>query len=169
MTYLKHAIDIQLPLNIVYRQWCDFEAFPYFMQYVKSVQRLSDIRHLWLGEVAGEDREWYTEVTQQIPNQLIAWRSTANADHSVLVRFFRLNDDATRLEYETDFGEGPVDPETASLVIASNLIQFKAKIEDGSYHESVWHGKVAESVAALWNERPAFSLAYRRKAPPSRP
>lgn len=166
MALLEHTITVNIPLNVVYRQWADFETYPYFMKYVKSVQRLSEVRHIWLGEVGGEDREWYTEITQQIPNQLIAWQTTSGGDHRVLLRFFRVDDDTTRIVFQADFGpEGPVGPEAASQVMAFNLDQFKAKIEDDSYNENVWRGAVAESVAALWNEKPAFSPAYRRKGP----
>jgi uncharacterized membrane protein len=155
------------PLNIVFHQWTQFESFPYFMQGVKSVQQLSDIRYIWLGELNGEEREWYTETTELVPNQLIAWQTTSGPKHSVVVRFFYVSFDVTRLEFHLDYDPpNPDDPQAgADLLLAtvvSNLDRFRTYIEDNGYDAEVWRGEVERSVEELWKV-PAEAPVRRRR------
>ena len=50
-----------------------FEEFPCFMEGVKPVEQLDDKRLHWDVEIAGKPKEW--RITQQIPDQRIAWKA----------------------------------------------------------------------------------------------
>ena len=59
-----------------YDQWTQFEEFPRFMEGVESVRQLDDTHLHWVAEIAGKTQEWDAEITEQTPDQRIAWTST---------------------------------------------------------------------------------------------
>jgi uncharacterized membrane protein len=91
-TFFVTSIDVNVPVRTAYHQWTEFENFPQFMEGVKEVQKLDD-RHLhWKAEIAGKEKEWDAEITEQTPDQRIAWRSRGGAINGGVVSFHRLSD-----------------------------------------------------------------------------
>jgi uncharacterized membrane protein len=89
---IKRSITVNRPPEEVYQFWHDFENLPRFMSHVKSVKRLGDTRTHWeVKGPAGIEVEWDAEITEDKPNELIAWRSLPGADveNSGAVRFER--------------------------------------------------------------------------------
>src|ERR1043166_1669980 len=74
-TFFVTSIDVNVPVRTAYTQWTQFEDFPHFMEGVKAVQKLGDRRFHWKAEIAGKEKEWDAEITEQTPNQRFAWRS----------------------------------------------------------------------------------------------
>ena len=78
-TFFVTSIDVNVPVRNAYNQWTQFEDFPRFIEGVKQVHRFDD-RHLhWKAEVGGKGKEGEMEITEQTPDQRIAWRSHAGA------------------------------------------------------------------------------------------
>src|SRR5919205_4269129 len=75
MASVMQSIDVQVPVRTAYDQWTQFESFPQFMEGVKEIRQLDDRRLHWHAEVGGKDEEWDAEITEQIPDTRIAWRS----------------------------------------------------------------------------------------------
>src|SRR4029077_21010988 len=75
MERMEKAIEVERPLSTVYNQWTQFEEFPRFMKGVKKVTQLDDQRLHWKAEIGGKDKEWNARITDQVPDQLIAWQS----------------------------------------------------------------------------------------------
>jgi uncharacterized membrane protein len=74
----------------VYEFWRRFEQLPEFMAHVDDVRQESDTRSHWrVTAPFGRTVEWDAEITQDVPGQVIAWRSTGDADvsNSGRVRF----------------------------------------------------------------------------------
>jgi uncharacterized membrane protein len=70
------AITVNRPPEEVYRFWRDLTNLPRFMHHVQSVQPVGENRLHWTTRgPAGITVEWESEITEDIPNQLIAWRS----------------------------------------------------------------------------------------------
>ena len=107
---IEQSIEIEAPASTAYNVWTQFELFPHFMEGVHEVRQKDD-RHLhWCAEVGGKVEEWDAEITEQIPDKRIAWRSQGGATNAGVVTFHRLSDDRCRvmlqLEYEpATFGE----------------------------------------------------------------
>ncbi|MEN3332808.1 MAG: hypothetical protein V7641_2173 [Blastocatellia bacterium] len=83
---------INRPPEEVYRFWRNFENLPRFMSHLELVQVADGNRSHWKAKApAGMTVEWDAEITQDRPNELIAWRSLEGADveHSGSVRFER--------------------------------------------------------------------------------
>ena len=64
-----------------YELWRNFENLPRFMAHLKSVRVLEGNRSEWVA-VGPMEREvhWSAEITQDSPNQRIAWRSLPGSD-----------------------------------------------------------------------------------------
>jgi uncharacterized membrane protein len=90
-------IDVDVPVRTAYDQWTQFEDFPLFMDYVERVDQHDD-RHLhWTVKIAGISREWEAEITEQTPDQRVAWASVDGTSQSGVVTFHPLSDDHTRV------------------------------------------------------------------------
>ena len=82
MKTIAKSITDNVPLSQAYNQWTQFEEFPHFMEGVKEVKQLDKKSLHWKAEIAGKSEEWNAEITEQIPDHRIAWRSTSGAKNS---------------------------------------------------------------------------------------
>ncbi|MBK5116076.1 MAG: SRPBCC family protein [Thermoleophilia bacterium] len=74
-------------VHTVYNQWTQFEDFPRFMDGVERVEQLDDKRLHWVAEFGGSKHEWDAEITDQVPDQRIAWRSIDGKTNTGQVTF----------------------------------------------------------------------------------
>ncbi|HEX8000781.1 MAG TPA: SRPBCC family protein [Pyrinomonadaceae bacterium] len=89
---VKKSLIINRTPEELYRFWRDFENLPRFMKHLESVRVTGDGRSHWVAKApAGSSVEWDAEITEDRPNELIAWRSLegADVDNSGSVRFER--------------------------------------------------------------------------------
>jgi uncharacterized membrane protein len=87
---VRKRITVNRPAEALYRFWRDFTNLSRFMERIESVQVSGDRRTRWRAKgPAGVTVEWDAEVTDERPNELIAWRSmdTLPFQHSGVVRF----------------------------------------------------------------------------------
>ena len=88
-TKIERSIVIYAPADRIFRFWHNFANLPRFMDNIESVQ-VRDPRHShWVARGPGGVRvEWDAEIINEIPDELIAWRSTGgHVDHAGSVRF----------------------------------------------------------------------------------
>src|SRR5207253_6508562 len=81
MAKIEKSVDVNVPVTTVYNQWTQFEEFPRFMEGVKEVRQLDDKRLYWRAEIAGKEKEWNAEISDQVPDQRVAWHSTTGAQN----------------------------------------------------------------------------------------
>jgi uncharacterized membrane protein len=89
---LAHSLAINRSPEEVYGFWKNFENLPRFMYHLKSVRQTGQGRSHWVTKgPAGTKVEWDAEITEDRPNELLAWRSLegADVDSSGTVRFER--------------------------------------------------------------------------------
>jgi len=86
---VHQTITINRPVEELYRYWRDFRNLPRVMTHLESVQADGDGRSHWRAKApAGMTVEWDAEITEDRPNQLIAWRSVGGqVDNGGRVRF----------------------------------------------------------------------------------
>lgn len=70
MPIIEKTIKINVPANVVYDQWTQFEDFPKLMEGVIDVTQLNDTHLRWVAEIIGRNEEWETEIPEQIPDSL---------------------------------------------------------------------------------------------------
>jgi uncharacterized membrane protein len=89
---VNKSIVVNAAPEEVYQFWHDFENLPRFMRHLESVSVTGEGRSHWVAKApAGTTVEWDAEVTEDLPNKLIAWRSLEGSEvnNSGSVRFER--------------------------------------------------------------------------------
>ena len=148
MTTYEQSIDVQAPLSMTYNQWTQFEKFPEFMEGIKEVHQLDDQRLLWRAEIAGMPKEWYAKITEQSPDQRIAWTSITGAHNAGVVTFHYVDPETTRVMLQMDYApDGAVETVGDALGfvktrVARDLERFKAYIEARGQESGGWRGTI---------------------------
>ena len=145
---VEESVDIDVPVSTAYNQWTQFEEFPRFMSSVEEVRQIDDTHLHRRAVVGGRTKEWDSEITEQIPDQRIAWRSTDGPSNSGVVTFHRLGENRTRVMLQMDY-----QPETATekagvtlgavkFAAKGNLKRFKDLLEVRGAESGAWRGTV---------------------------
>jgi len=75
------VVTIEKPADELYRYWRDFENLPRFMRYLESVRKMDERRSHWVAKAPmGRTVAWDAEITEDRPNERIAWHSLPGAD-----------------------------------------------------------------------------------------
>jgi uncharacterized membrane protein len=148
MASIEKSIVVNVPVRVAYNQWTQFEEFPRFMEGVESVRQLDDKRLHWRATVAGKVKEWDAEISEQRPDERIAWTSRSGARNAGVVTFHRLDDDRTKLMLQLDYEpEGAVESvgDAVGVVsgrVAADLNRFKEFIESRNRETGAWRGEI---------------------------
>ena len=148
MSTIEESIEVEVPVRTVYNQWTQFEEFPEFMDGVESVTQLGDTRLHWVAEILGVRREWDAEITEQIPDERVAWCSTDGTSNAGVVTFHRLSDDKTKVMLQLEVEpEGLAEQAGDKLGILKSqakgdLKRFKDFIESRGQETGAWRGEV---------------------------
>ncbi len=151
MSTIEQSIDVNVPVQVAYNQWTQFEEFPKFMEGVESVSQLDDTHLRWVAEIAGKREEWDAEITEQVPDQRVAWKSTSGNEQGGVVNFHRLGEDETRVLVSMDYEpEGIVEKAGAALgfddrQVKGDLERFKQLIEKRGAETGAWRGTVEQT------------------------
>ena len=148
MSTIEQSVEVNVPVRTAYNQWTQFEDFPRFMEGVKSVTQVDDTHLRWVAEVAGKDKEWDAEITEQHPDERVAWTSTSGARNAGVVTFHHIDDATTRITLQMDVDpEGLVEEAGAALGllqrrVKGDLERFKEFIESRGAETGGWRGEV---------------------------
>ena len=148
MSTIEESVEIEVPVRTAYDQWTQFEEFPRFMEGVESVRQVDDTHLHWVAEIAGQRREWDAEITEQHPDERIAWTSTGGQRNAGVVTFHRLADDRTKVMLQIDHDpDGLVNKAGDALGFArrrakGDLTRFKEMIEERGAATGGWRGDV---------------------------
>lgn len=151
MAEVTESVEVDVPVRSAYNQWTQFEQFPEFMDGVKQVEQLDDTRLHWVAEIAGRRKEWDAQITEQIPDERVAWTSTTGARNAGVVTFHRLDDARTRVTLQMDVEpEGPIESAGAALgalqsQVKGDLERFKKYIEERGQETGAWRGEVRQT------------------------
>ncbi|GGO82651.1 SRPBCC family protein [Nonomuraea cavernae] len=148
MSSIEHAVDVNVPVRVAYNQWTQFESFPEFMEGVESVKQITDTRTHWISEIAGVRREFDAEITEQHPDERVAWQSVDKPRQAGVVTFHRLDGDTTRVTLQMEYDpEGFVETvgdwlQVVRLRIRNDMERFKSFIESRGGETGAWRGDV---------------------------
>jgi len=151
MATIEESVEVEVPVRTAYNQWTQFEEFPQFMEGVEQVKQITDTKVHWVAEIAGQKREWDAEITEQTPDQRIAWRSTEGATNSGVVTFHRLGDGRSKVMLQLDYEpEGALEKAGDMLGIVKtrakgDLTRFKEFIETRGAESGAWRGEVDQN------------------------
>ncbi len=109
MASVTESITVDCPISTVYNQWTQFEEFPRFMEAVESVSQTDDTHLHWVAEIGGKRHEWDAEITEQRPDEVVAWRALDGHYNSGRVLFEKVDaddDQGHRRDGARDRGHG---------------------------------------------------------------
>ncbi len=154
MAQIIETIDVDVPVRTVYDQWTQFESFPQFLDEVESIAQLDDTHTRWKVQVGGIEREFDAVITEQHPDERVAWTSAGgDTAHGGAVTFHRLNDAETRVTVQIDWEPQGLAERVGSLVgagshaVRKDLQNFKEFIERRGTETGAWRGDVDPGTA----------------------
>lgn len=154
MSEILESIDIDVPVRTAYDQWTQFEEFPLFMEGVSSIDQIDDTHLEWHATIGGVDKSWRAKVTEQTPDQRIAWKSIEGARNDGAITFHRIDDEKSRLVLQLDVEpDGVVETigDAAGFVsrrAKGDLERFKEFIENRGTATGAWRGEVEQNDVA---------------------
>jgi uncharacterized membrane protein len=148
MSTVEKSIEVDVPVSTAYNQWTQFESFPQFMEGVERIDQTSPTTTHWVTSIGGVHREFDAEITEQHPDERIAWTSVDGSKQAGVVTFHRLDANKSRVMLQMDFEpEGVVETAGDKLGIVGHRIEgdlkrFKSFIESRGTEEGAWRGNV---------------------------
>jgi uncharacterized membrane protein len=148
MAKIEQSIDVNVPVNTAYNQWTQFEEFPQFMEGVKQVRQVDDAHLHWVVEHNNQQYDFDTEITEQRPDERVAWKTTDGKAHAGVVTFHRLDENSSRVMVQMDWEpEGMLETLGRALGsderrVKSDLERFKELIESRGAETGAWRGEV---------------------------
>ena len=80
-TVVEESVTINRPIAELYRFWRNLENLPQFMHHLESVERVTDTLSRWRAKgPGGKTVEWNAEIINEVPNQVIGWRSIEGSE-----------------------------------------------------------------------------------------
>ena len=150
MPTIEESIDVQVPVRTAYNQWTQFEEFPRFMEGVREVRQQDETHLHWVAAIGGKEHEWDAEITEQRPDERVAWKSTRGKGNAGVVTFHRLSDSETRVMVQMDYeAEGLMESLGSALgsgdrLVRGDLERFKELVESRGLESGAWRGEVAQ-------------------------
>jgi uncharacterized membrane protein len=149
MAQVIATIDVDVPVSVAYNQWTQFESFPQFLDFVESIHQIDDTHTHWKVKIAGVTREFDAEITEQHPDERVAWNSIGgDENHAGVVTFHKLSDSTSRVTVQLDWeAEGFLEKVGAVFgvddhAIKKDLANFKKFIENPANQGDGWRGNV---------------------------
>jgi uncharacterized membrane protein len=149
MSTIEKSIEVHAPIGTVYNQWTQFEEFPRFMEGIDEVRQLDDTHLHWRASFGGSQHEWNAEITEQLPDERVAWRNTDGKDNAGVVTFHKLDDETTRVMVQMDFVPEGIKEKIGDALgapdrrVQDDLERFKEMIESRGVESGAWRGEVS--------------------------
>ena len=148
MGTITESVDVAVDVTTAYDQWTQFESFPEFMEGVDEVRQLDDTRLHWVTSVGPVTREFDATITEQHPDERVAWKSDDGPTHAGVVTFHRLDEGMTKVTVQMEIDpEGFVEnvADKAGVLdarVKGDLGRFKSFIEERGSETGAWRGDV---------------------------
>ena len=153
MGTVEKSIEVGVPVSTAYNQWTQFESFPQFMDGVDRIDQTSPTTTHWVTSIGGVHREFDAEITEQRPDERIAWTSVSGPKQAGVVTFYRIDASTSRVMLTLDFApEGVLETVGDKLGVVGHRIEgdltrFKSFIESRGTEEGSWRGTVERPTA----------------------
>jgi uncharacterized membrane protein len=148
MSSIIESVDVDVPVQTAYNQWTQFESFPQFMEGVESITQRGNTMTHWQIDIAGVRRTFDAKITEQHPDERVAWESISGPRHAGVVTFHRLSGDKTRVTLQMEAEPERLVENTADLLgflahrVKADLQRFKRFIESRGMQTGAWRGEV---------------------------
>jgi len=151
-TVVEESIDIGVPVGVAYNQWTQFQEFGRFSKGVQSVNQEDEVHTNWKAKVAFSNRSWDSTITEQVPDQRIAWTSDGSKGSvDGVVTFHELAPNLTRVLLELEYHPKGVMEKTGNLWRAQgrrarlDLKNFRHFVMVRGEETGSWRGEIRDS------------------------
>lgn len=148
MGTVTESVDVNVPVRTAYNQWTQFEDFPNFMGGVTEIRQLDDKTTHWKTNINGVKREFDAKITEQLPDERVAWTTTEGTHQAGVVTFHRIDENTTRVTCQMDFDPDGVVEQAGDKLgfldrqVKSDMKHFKEFIEQRGGETGAWRGEV---------------------------
>jgi uncharacterized membrane protein len=137
------SININAPVEEVYKLWTNLENYPKFMQHVREIRKTDTGQYHWVVDGPGGTHvAWDAVVTEQVPNDKFAWKTVPGAQipQTGYTRFIENPDGTTRIDVHMTYTPpgGLIGHAVASIFgmdprhqMDDDLVRFQSLIERG--------------------------------------
>jgi uncharacterized membrane protein len=147
---VQQSADIGVPVTTVYNQFTQFEEWPKFMHRVQSVSQEDESHLNFKVKMWTRTREYTAEITEQRPDERIAWKVTEGISHTGVVTFHELAPRLTRVDVSLDLQPGGMIEKMArgmrfvKRAVRADLARFKAYILVQEEASGEWRGEIED-------------------------
>lgn len=148
MSVIEKSIELNVPVRTAYNQWTQFEDFPRFMEGVEQVRQIDDKHLHWKASIAGKQEEWDAEITEQVPDQRIVWKSQRGAKNGGMLTFSSIANNKSKINLRVEYEPQGAVEKTGDVVgvisqrVEGDLKRFKEFIESRGEETGSWRGTV---------------------------
>jgi uncharacterized membrane protein len=148
MSTIEESIEVDVPVQTAYNQWTQFQEFPRFMDGVEEVRQIDEKHVHWVAAFGGSRHEWDAEITEQLPDERVAWRNTDGKENAGVVTFHKLDDRRSRVMVQMDFVPEGIKEKVGDKLgapdrrVQGDLKRFKELIESRGSESGAWRGEV---------------------------
>jgi uncharacterized membrane protein len=149
MSKVEESIKVDVPVHTAYNQWTQFESFPEFMGGVERIEQRTDTLTHWVTKVGGVQREFDARITEQIPDERVAWTTVGGeAEQAGVVTFHRIDDGTTKVMLQMEFDPDGMTETVGDKLgvvkrqVSGDLKRFKEFIERRGTETGAWRGAV---------------------------
>lgn len=137
------SVTVKRPAEELYAFWRDFRNAPRYMDRIVRVEVLDDLRSRWTASgPTGQSWEWESEVTEDVPGELIAWESLPGSElpNRGWVQFIPAREGQAEVRYFVEFDPpagivgqaiARVFHEAPREMARADLRRFRALMESG--------------------------------------
>lgn len=90
--WLEHSVQIEVeaPIDLVWKLWSDLEQMPRWMKWIESVKIQPDDPELsrWKLNTGGLEFTWLSRILKMVPHQIIEWQSVDGLPNRGAIRFY---------------------------------------------------------------------------------
>jgi len=147
---VQQAVDVAAPLSVVYNQFTQFEEYSNFMHRIVSAHQEDEANLKFKTKQWNFGREWEAEITDQRPDERIAWQSTSGLSMAGVATFHELAPRLTRVEVNVDFDPSGLFEKIgrgwrfAKRTMRADLHRFKAYVEMHEQEDGEWRGYIKD-------------------------
>ena len=148
MSTIEQSIELEVPVQTAYNQWTQFEEFPRFMEGVEEIRQTDDTHLHWVAQFGGTRHEWDAVITEQRPDERVAWRNTDGKDNAGVVTFHRLDDSRSKVMVQMDFVPEGIKEKIGDALgapdrrVKGDLERFREFIESRGQETGAWRGDI---------------------------
>ena len=155
MASVTQSIDVNVPVRTAYDQWTQFEEFPRFMDGVKQVRQLDDKTLEWTASIGGQEETWTAEITEQEPDERVAWHAISGKQNAGVVTFHHIGENQSRVTLQMEWEPDGVVEKVGDAIgsddrqIKGDLERLKKFIEERGSETGGWRGEIPQGSGAV--------------------